>query len=61
MSAGLTLPSIFSMEIGLEPFLSESMWERNQWYLTSMNLLVGVRQGDEATTMAPAFSSNTDD
>ena len=56
----LNLPSIFLREIGLEPLLSESMWERNQWYLTEIHLLVGGRRGDKATTMAPELSSNTD-
>ena len=56
MSTGLTLPSIFLMEIGLESFLLESTWERNQWYLTVINLLVGVRRGDEATTVASSLS-----
>ena len=47
------------MEIGLDPFSSESMWEQNQCYLTAINVLVGVRQGDEDTTMTPALSSKT--
>ena len=57
MSSGLIL--FLLMEIGLELFLSESTWERNQWYLISINLLVGVRRGDEDTTMSPVLSSNT--
>ena len=48
------------MEIGLDPFLSESMWDRNQWYLTAINLIVGVRWGYEAMNMAPELSSNKD-
>ena len=56
MYAGLTFPSILSMEIGLDTFLSESTWEWNQWYLIEIKLLVGVRRGDEATTMAPSLS-----
>ena len=61
MSAGLASPSIFLTEIGLEKFLLESMWERNQWYLTEINLLVGVRRGYEATNTEPLLSSKTYD
>ena len=61
ISDGLTYPSIFSVEIGLDPFLSEAMWERNQWYLTEINLLVGFRWGDEATNIVPVLFSKTDD
>ena len=61
MYAGLASPSIFLTEIGLEKFLLESMWERNQWYLTEINLLVGVRRGYEATNTEPLLSSKTYD
>ena len=59
LSDGLTFPLILLMEIGLEPFLSESMWERNLWYLTSINVLVGIIWGDEATTISPVLYSRT--
>ena len=60
MSAWITLPSIFSVGVFLEIYLSESMWGRNKWYLTAINLIVGVRWGYEAMNMAPELSSNKD-